>query len=72
MKCGEVISLMVGVNRCILIKNECGEVITSINPFCLMTNRAKWAFKKNVRYIRANKKDVISIYIDAEDKEHGN
>lgn len=71
MKCGEVISLMVGMNRCI-IKNECGKVITTVNPFCMMTNRAKWAFTKEVRYIRANKKDVISIYIDVEGEEYGN
>lgn len=72
MKCGEVISLMVGMNRCILIKNECGKVITTFNPFCMMTNRAKWAFTKEVRYIRANKKDIISIYIDVEGEEYGN
>lgn len=32
MKCGEVIDLMIGMNWCILIKNECGKVITTINP----------------------------------------
>lgn len=38
---------------------KCGKVITTFNPFCMMTNRA-------------NKKDIISIYIDVEGEEYGN
>lgn len=46
MKCGEVFDLMIGMNWCILIKNEFGKVITTINPFCLICHQAKWAFEK--------------------------
>lgn len=69
MKCGEVTDLMVGMNWCILIKNECEKVITTINPFRMMEKQAKWAFEKNVLYIQADKEGVMSIYIDADDNE---
>lgn len=64
MKCGEAINFMIGINWCILIKNEYGKVITLINPFRMMTNTAKWAFEKNVLYIQADREGVMSIYID--------
>lgn len=71
MKCGEVIDLMIGMNWCILIKNECGKVITTINPFHMICPHVKRAFEKNVLYIHADREGVISIYIDVEGEEYG-
>lgn len=38
----------------------------------MRTNQAKWAFEKNVLYIQAERKGVISIYIDVEGEEYEN